>query len=94
MSSAGFFGFGGLLLRQLCVFAIDGGSEGGPGFSPDFLWNLVASVNFMRLSSRKGARAVLSSASWQEIRVREMAKKCELSELIRLLRGFFGFGGL
>jgi len=23
-----------------------------------------------------------------------MAKKCELSQLIRLLRGFFGFGGL
>jgi len=37
---------------------------------PDFLWNLVASVYFMRLSSRKGARAVLSSAAWQEIRVR------------------------
>ena len=61
---------------------------------PDFLWNLVASVNFMRLSSRKGAHAVLSNASWQEIRVPEMAKKCELSELIRLLRGFSGFGGL
>jgi len=66
----------------------------GRGSPPDFLWNLVALVNFMRLSSRKGARAVLSSASRQEIRVREMAKKCELSELIRLLRGFFGFGGL
>ena len=38
--------------------------------SPDFLWNLVASVNSMRLSSRKGAHAVLSSAAWQEIRVR------------------------
>jgi hypothetical protein len=31
---------------------------------------LVASVNFMRLSSWKGAHAVLSSATWQEIRVR------------------------
>ena len=51
-------------------------------------------MNFMHLSSRKGAHAVLSSASRQEIRVREMAKKCELSELIRLLRGFFGLGGL
>jgi hypothetical protein len=61
---------------------------------PDFLWKLVASVNFMRLSSRKGAHEVLSSASCQGIRVREMAKKCELSELISLLRGFFGFGGL
>jgi hypothetical protein len=34
--AAGFFGFGGLFLRQLCVFAIDGGSEGGPAFSPGF----------------------------------------------------------
>jgi len=46
----------------------------GWGSPPDFLWNLVASVNFMHLSSRKGAHAVLSSASRQEIRVREMAK--------------------
>ena len=37
---------------------------------PDFLWNLVASANFMRLSLRKGAHAALSSAAWQEIRVR------------------------
>jgi hypothetical protein len=46
---------------------------GNPG-PPDFLWNLVASVNFMRLSSRKGAHAVLSSASWQEIRVGKWLK--------------------
>jgi hypothetical protein len=45
----------------------------------------VASVNVMRLSSRKGAHAGLSSPSGQEIRAREMAKKCELSELIRLI---------
>jgi hypothetical protein len=38
--------------------------------TPDFLWSLVASVSFMRLSARKGAHAVLSSAAWQEIRVR------------------------
>jgi hypothetical protein len=44
-------------------------SPGFPG-SPDFLWNLVASVSFMRLPSRKGARAFLSSAARQEIRVR------------------------
>ena len=50
-------------------------------------------MNFMRLSSWKGAHAVLSSASWQEIRVREMAKKCVVSVIIRLLRGFFGFAG-
>jgi hypothetical protein len=37
---------------------------------PDFLWNLVALANFMRLSLRKGAHAASSSAAWQEIRVR------------------------
>jgi hypothetical protein len=31
---------------------------------------LVALANFMRLSLRKGAHAALSSAAWQEIRVR------------------------
>ena len=41
-----------------------------PALPPDFLWNLVASANFMRLSLRKGARAALSGAAWQEIRVR------------------------
>jgi hypothetical protein len=30
--------------------------------NPDFLWGLVASANFMRLSLRKGAHAALSSA--------------------------------
>jgi len=38
--------------------------------TPDFLWNLVASASFMRLSLLKGAHAALSSAAWQEIRVR------------------------
>jgi len=66
---------------------------GSPG-PPDFLWNLVASMNFMRLSLRKGARAAPSSAAWQESRVREMAKKCALCALGFLLGGFFGFGGL
>jgi hypothetical protein len=37
---------------------------------PDFLWRLVASANFMRLSLRKDAHAAVSSAAWQEIRVR------------------------
>ena len=37
---------------------------------PDFLWNLVALVHFMRPSLRKGAHAALSNAAWQEIRVR------------------------
>jgi hypothetical protein len=38
--------------------------------TPDFLWNLMALVHFTRLSSQKGAHAALSSATWQEIRVR------------------------
>jgi hypothetical protein len=37
---------------------------------PDFLWNLLALVHFMRPSLRKGAHAALSSIAWQEIRVR------------------------
>ena len=41
-----------------------------PALPPDFLWNLVALANFMRLSLRKGAHVVVSSAAWQEIRVR------------------------
>src|ERR1700684_3760618 len=40
-----------------------------PSPPPDFLWNLVAWANFMRLSLLKGARAASSSAAWQEIRV-------------------------
>ncbi len=39
------------------------------GVPPDFLWNLVASVTFMRLSLLKGERAASSSGAWQEIRV-------------------------
>jgi hypothetical protein len=41
-----------------------------PSASPDFLLNLVALANFMRLSLQKGAHAALSCAAWQEIRVR------------------------
>jgi hypothetical protein len=40
-----------------------------PSPYPDFLWNLVALANFMRLSLLKGAHAASSSAAWQEIRV-------------------------
>jgi hypothetical protein len=40
-----------------------------PSPSPDFLWNLVALANFMRLSLLKGARAASSSAARQEILV-------------------------
>jgi hypothetical protein len=40
------------------------------GFAPpDFLLRFKALMHFMRLSLRKGARAVFSSAAWQEIRV-------------------------
>src|SRR5271170_2579581 len=39
------------------------GSRLAAGPPPDFLWNLVASVSFMRLSSRKGAHAVLSKCN-------------------------------
>jgi hypothetical protein len=46
------------------------GEQQVPCAPPDFLWDLVASVNFMRLSLRKGAHVLLSSAAWQEIRVR------------------------
>jgi hypothetical protein len=38
--------------------------------TPDFLWNLVALMHFMRPSLRKGAHAAMSCAAWQEIRVR------------------------
>jgi hypothetical protein len=38
--------------------------------SPDFLLNLVALANFMRLSLLKGAHAALSCAARREIRVR------------------------
>jgi hypothetical protein len=38
--------------------------------SPDFLLDLAALLHFMRPSLRKGAYAALSSAAWQEIRVR------------------------
>ena len=38
--------------------------------TPDFLWNLVALLQFMRPSLRKGAYAALCSAARQEIRVR------------------------
>jgi hypothetical protein len=37
---------------------------------PDFLWNLIALVHFMAFPLQKGAHAALSSAAWQEIRVR------------------------
>jgi hypothetical protein len=44
--------------------------EGETADPPDFLLNLVALADFMRLSLQKGAHAALSCAAWQEIRVR------------------------
>jgi hypothetical protein len=41
-----------------------------PSAAPDFLSDLVALANFMRLSLMKGAHVALSGAAWQEIRVR------------------------
>jgi hypothetical protein len=35
---------------------------------PDFLWSLVGSANFMRLSLKKGAQAVVSGGSVQGMR--------------------------
>jgi hypothetical protein len=54
---------------------------------PDFLWKLVASASFMRLSLVKGAHVLMSNAAWQEIRVRSgrddnFAARAELSREI------------
>jgi hypothetical protein len=38
--------------------------------TPNFLSKLVGLASFMRLSLRKAAHAAMSSAAWQEIRVR------------------------
>ncbi len=38
--------------------------------TPDFLLSLVALAIFMRLSLTKAAHVAMSSAAWQEIRVR------------------------
>jgi hypothetical protein len=38
--------------------------------TPDFLSKLLALTIFMRLSLRKAAHTAMSSAAWQEIRVR------------------------
>ena len=47
------------------------GNRRSPHYAPpDFLLRLVALANFMRLSLLKAAHAVVSSAAWQEIRVR------------------------
>src|ERR1700719_3504475 len=41
---------------------------------PDFLWNLVALANFVRLSLRKAAYVVVASAPRSEIWVRSVEK--------------------
>jgi hypothetical protein len=44
---------------------------------------LVALENFLRLSLIKGARAELSSATWQEIRVRGWIRKAQFSRRLQ-----------
>jgi hypothetical protein len=65
-----------LLCTELLILMGPSQRRGSP---LDFLSNLVALANFMRLSLLKGARAASSSATRQEIRVREMAKKYALT---------------
>ena len=50
---------------------------------PYFLSSLLALVKFMRLSLLKAAQAVVSSAVWQEIRVRQFC----LSIVFRVSKG-------
>jgi hypothetical protein len=54
------------------------------GLPPDFLLDFVALIHCMRLSSRKGAHAALSSEAWQEIRVARLFRPTVLQ--IRFLR--------
>jgi hypothetical protein len=56
--------------RSLVNKRVRAGRTADPSASPDFLLDLVALANFMRLSLLKGAHVALSSAAWQEIRVR------------------------
>src|ERR1700689_3618868 len=44
--------------------------------TPEFLWSLVALANFVRLSLRKAAHAVLSKVVQHEIRVRSVENHC------------------
>ena len=57
--------------RKASAWGVEKRNCGSLRFAPpDFLLNLVDSASFMRLSSRKAADAVLSTAAQQEIRVR------------------------
>jgi hypothetical protein len=49
---------------------VDGNCRSLHCATPDFLLVLMALANFMRLSLLKAAHAFVSSAGWQEIRVR------------------------
>jgi hypothetical protein len=55
--------------------------------TPDFLLILVALANFMRLSLLKAAHAVVSSAAWQEIRVRSSRDDKFVTKLTTILHG-------
>jgi hypothetical protein len=55
--------------------------------TPDFLFSLVALVIFMRLSSTKAAHVAMSSAAWQEIRVRSGRDDKFIAQLETILHG-------
>jgi hypothetical protein len=62
------------------VASLGGEKTAGPStpLTPGFPWNLVALAHF------KGAHAALSSAAWQEIRVRSGRMTILLLELMPL----------
>jgi hypothetical protein len=59
----------GRIASSFC-FSINANCRSLPYATLDFLSNLVALANFMRLSLRKAAHAAMSSVAWQEIQVR------------------------
>ena len=56
--------------RLRVLFFHQGNCRSLPSATPNFLLRLAALANSMRLSLRKAAHAAVSSAAWQEIRVR------------------------
>src|ERR1700735_586923 len=53
--------------------------------TPDFLLILAALMHFMRPSLRKGSHAAMSSAAWQEIRVRSGRDDNSVMQLTHIL---------
>jgi hypothetical protein len=60
------------------------------GLPPDFLLDFVALIHCMRLSSRKGAHAALSSEAWQEIRVARLFRPTYAGANMGHPSGLFG----